>query len=175
MAHPVEEHRREGQRREHGDEWDQHAADPDRADERQRQQHHAEQADRHGRAGDDHRSAGMRHRLDQRRLDVSPVVELLAEPEDHQQRVVDRDSEPDERDEELDDDRDVRDVGERPDRAEGRDDRDRGRDQRHADRGERSEDEQQHEQRADASDQDFDRGCSARRCRRCPPAGDRGR
>ena len=49
------------------------------------------------------------------RLDVPAVVELLAEAEDHQQRVVDRDAEPDERDEELDDDRDVGDVGERPD------------------------------------------------------------
>ena len=45
------------------------------------------------------------------------VRELLAEAEDHQQRVVDRDAEPDERDEELDDDRDVGDVRQRPDAA----------------------------------------------------------
>ena len=44
-------------------------------------------------------------------------AQLVAEAEDHQQRVVDRDPEPDERDQELDDDRDVRDVGEQPDEA----------------------------------------------------------
>ena len=46
-------------------------------------------------------------------LAVAAVADLLAEAEDHQQRVVDRDAEPDERDQELDDDRDVRDVGQR--------------------------------------------------------------
>ena len=90
---------------------------PDRADERQRQDDQREQADRHGRAGDDHRAAGVRHRLDERGLDVFALAQLVAEAEDHQQRVVDRDAEPDERDQELDDDRDVRDVGQDPDRA----------------------------------------------------------
>ncbi len=42
------------------------------------------------------------------RLHVLAVVDLLPEPEEHQQRVVDRDAEPDERDQELDDDRDAR-------------------------------------------------------------------
>ena len=51
---------------------------------------------------------GVRHRLDERRLDVLALAQLVAEAEDHQQRVVDRDAEPDERDQELDDDRDVR-------------------------------------------------------------------
>ena len=54
---------------------------------------------------------------------VSPCRELLAEAEDHQQRVVDRDAEPDERDEELDDDRDVGHVRQRVDAAERRQDR----------------------------------------------------
>ena len=44
---------------------------------------------------------------DERRLDVVAFAQLVAEAEDHQQRVVDRDAEPDERDQELDDDRDV--------------------------------------------------------------------
>ena len=38
----------------------------------------------------------------------SALAQLVAEAEDHQQRVVDRDAEADERDQELDDDRDVR-------------------------------------------------------------------
>ena len=50
-------------------------------------------------------------------LDVGSLAQLVAEAEDHQQRVVDRDAEPDERDQELHDDRDVRDVGQAPDRA----------------------------------------------------------
>ena len=61
------EHRRqERDRGEHRDRRDQHAADPDRADERQRQHEHREQADRDGRAGDDHRAARVGHRLDER-------------------------------------------------------------------------------------------------------------
>ena len=58
--------------------------------------------------GDDHRVAGVGHRLDQRRLDVVSFAELVAEAEDHQQRVVDRDAETDQHDQELHDDRDVR-------------------------------------------------------------------
>ena len=78
--------------------------------------------------GDDHRATGVRHRLHERRLDVLALAQLVAEAEDHQQRVVDRDAQPDERDQELDDDRDVRDVGERPD------ERERVQDRRHRDR-----------------------------------------
>ena len=81
------------------------------------------------------------------------MAELLAEAEDHQQRVVDRNAEADERDEELDDDRDIGDVGQRPDEVKvvridvaaissGIEDR-----------GQRPEDEQQDDQRADAADQ----------------------
>ena len=55
------------------------------------------------------------------------VGHLLAEAEDHQQRVVDRDPEPDERDEELDDDRDVGDVRQAEDAEERRQDRRRPR------------------------------------------------
>ena len=100
---------------------------PDRADERQRQDDQREQADRDGRAGDDHRAPGVRHRLDERGLDVLAFTQLVAEAEDHQQRVVDRDAEADERDQELHDDRDVRDVGQDPDERERVEDRRRPR------------------------------------------------
>ena len=53
------------------------------------------QTDRDGRAGDDHRAARMGHRLDHRGLDVGLAFQLLSKTEDHQQRVVDRDAEPD--------------------------------------------------------------------------------
>ena len=111
------------------------------------------EADRDGRPGHDHRAPGVRHRLDERRLDVLALAQLVPEAEDHQQRVVDRHPEPDQRDQELDDDRDVRDVGQDPDereRVQDRGDRDH---ERHRDRGQRAEDEQQDHERAEAADQ----------------------
>ena len=132
---------------------DQHAADPDRADERQRQDHHREQSDRDGRAGNDHRASRVGHGLDERRLDVLALAQLVSEAEDHQQRVVDRDAETDERDQELHDDRHVRDVSQRPDEAERVQDRgDRDHD-RHQHGGQRAEHEEQDHERAEAADQ----------------------
>ena len=81
---------------------------------------------------------------------------LLAEAQDHQQRVVDRDAEPDQRDQELDDDRDVGDVGQRPHEREGVEDRRDGDGERHEHRGQRPEDEQQDDQRADPADHGLD-------------------
>ena len=52
-----------------------------------------------------------------RRLGVRAVSQLLAEAEDHEQRVVDRHAEADQRDEELHDQRDRGHVRQRPDRA----------------------------------------------------------
>jgi hypothetical protein len=77
----------------------------------------------------------------------------VAEAEDHQQRVVDRHAEPDERDQELDDDRDVRDVGQDPDQREGVEDRRDRDDDRHQHRRQRAEDEKQDHQAAEAADQ----------------------
>ena len=148
-----EQRRQQRQRREHRDDRDQHPADAHPAQQRQRQDDHRQQADRHGRAGDDHRVPGVRHRLDERRLDVVSFAQLVAEAEDHQQRVVDRDAEADERDQELHDDRDVRDVGQRPDERERVEDRRDSDDERHQDRGQRPEDEEEDDQRAEAADQ----------------------
>ncbi len=82
-----------------------------------------EEADGDRRARHDHRPPGVGHRLDHRRLRVGPVAQLVAEAEDHQQRVVDRHAEPDECDQVLDDDRHVSDVGEQVDEREGVQDR----------------------------------------------------
>ena len=147
------EHRRQqGERGQHRDDRDQHAADAHPAQQRQRQDDHRQKPDRDGRAGDDHRVAGVGHRLDERRLDVVPVAELIAEAEDHQQRVVDRHAEADQRDQELDDDRDVRDVGQRPHQGEGVEDRRHRDGDRHQHGGQRAEDEEQDHERAEASD-----------------------
>ena len=121
-----------------------------------RQDDHREQSDRDGRAGDDHRASGVRHRLDERGLDVLALAQLVAEAEDHQQRVVDRDAEPDERDQELHDDRDVRDVGQPPDQRERVEDRCDRDDDRHQHRRERPEDEEQDDERAETADHAFE-------------------
>ena len=85
---------------------------------------------------------------------------LVAPAHDDQQRVVDRDAEPDERDEELDDDRDVGDAGERPDEQERRRDRDRRHQQRH-DRHERAEDQGEDDERAEAGEEDLQQDAHA--------------
>ena len=83
------------------------------------------------------------------------ALALLAPADDDEERVVDRDAEPDERDEELDDHGDVGDAGERPDEQERRRDRDERHQQRH-DRHERAEDEDQDEQGAERAEQRLD-------------------
>jgi hypothetical protein len=161
--------RKQRDRREDRDRRDQHAADAHRADERQRQHDHREQADRDRRARDDDGAAGVGHGLDERRLDVVALTQLVAEPEDHQQCVVDRDAEADEGDQELHDDGDVGDVGQAPDERERvQDGRHRDHD-RHQDRGQRPEHEQEDHQRAKPADHGFeeDARAPARAVRRC--------
>jgi len=111
------------------------------------------QPDGDRRTRDDHRPARMRHRLDQSGLDVLAGGQLLAEAEDHQQRVIDRDAETDECNQELDDDRDVREVGQQPhDRERVEDRRDRNR-ERNRDRRDRPEHEEKDHERSEAADQ----------------------
>ena len=82
---------------------------------------------------------------------AAPVRALLAPARDHEQRVVDRDAEADQRDQELDDRRDVGELGE----AEQQQERGHDRDDRHDDRDdrqERREHEDQHDQRAESAE-----------------------
>ena len=97
----------------------------------------------------------MRHRLDERRLEVVAFAKLVAEAEDHQERVVDRDSQTDERDQELHDDRDVGDVGQSPDKRERVENRGDSDDDRHQHRRERSEHEEQNHERTEPADHRF--------------------
>jgi hypothetical protein len=80
------------------------------------------------------------------------VLALLAPAVDHQQRVVDRDAEADQRDEELHDEADVGEVADAEHAQERREDRHGGDDQRH-ERHERREHEQQDDQRAAGAQQ----------------------
>ena len=95
----------------------------------------------------------MGHRLGERGLEVLACGEFLAEAENHQERVVDRDAETDQRDQELHDDRDVCDVRQAPDERERVQDRGQRNRQRHRDGGNRSEDEEQDDERPTAADQ----------------------
>ena len=82
-----------------------------------------------------------------------PACELFPEAEDHEQRVVDRHAEPDERDEELHDDRDVGDVRQQIDAEERREDGGGRHRQRDTDGGQRPEHEEEHEERARSAEQ----------------------
>ena len=144
-ARPVEprpdrgEHdRQQGDRDGDADQRDQQPGDADAAQERHRQRDEREQRDRHGGAAEDDGGAGVLHRGHDRVLvGHAAALALLAPADDDEQRVVDRDAEPDQRDEELDDHRDVGDGGERPDQQERRRDGDERHQQRH-DRHERA-------------------------------------
>src|SRR5581483_4255456 len=129
------------------DERDEHAADADAAQERHRQHGQRQEADGHGGAAEDDRAAGGRDRTLDRLLARVPMRALLAPADDDEQRVVDRDAEPDERDQEADDAGDRHEAREAPDEQEARHDRAEPDDERHE--GEqRGEHEGEHEQRA---------------------------
>ena len=87
---------------------------------------------------------------------------FLAPADDDEEGVVDRDPEPDERDQELDDHGDVRDVRDRPDEQKRGRDGDGGHQQRH-DRHERPEDEDEDEQGAERAEQCLDEHSGAAR------------
>src|SRR5205823_12521280 len=61
----------------------------------EREDDHREQPDGNRGTRDDHRAAGVGHRLHERGLDVLSLAQLVAEAEDHQQRIIDRHAEAD--------------------------------------------------------------------------------
>ena len=92
---------------------------------------------------------------------LPPPPMLLAPAHHDQERIVDRDPESGQRDEELHGDRDLGDLGERPDEQERGRDGDHRHQQRH-DRHERREDERQDDERAGARHQDLHEDADAR-------------
>ena len=138
-------------RHERRDERDQHPAVAHRAQERQRQRDQREQADRHGDAAEHDRAPGGLHRLLNRLVAAAPVRALLAPARDDDQRVVDRHTEPEQRDQELHDRGDRGELGEpeqQQERGHDRDDRHEDRD----DRQERREHEREHRERAEPAE-----------------------
>ena len=146
----AEDRQQGGQERHRGedrDERDEQSADAHRADERQRDQHEAGEPDRHGHAREQHRVAGGAHRDAQRLALVRAAHELLAEAVDHEQRVVDRDRDADQRDEVGHVDGHVHLVRQDPQQAERDGHGARRHQQRHERRRRGAEDDQQHEHR----------------------------
>ena len=129
------------------DQRDQQPGDADAAQSGYRHDKERQQRDRHGRATEDDGGTGVLHRVPHRRLvrHVGPLP-FLTPADDYEKCVVDRDAQPDQRDEELDDHRHVGDARDRPDQQERRRDRDNRHQQRH-ERHERTEDEDQDEER----------------------------
>jgi hypothetical protein len=146
-----QDHGKQGDRDHRRDQRDQHPAVAHRAQERKRQRDQGEQTDRHSDAAEDHRPAGGLHRLLHRLLVATAMRALLAPARDHQQRVVDRHPEPDQGDQELDDRRDLGDLGQAQQEQEAGHDRDDGDHQRDY-REEGGEDEGEHDQSASAAD-----------------------
>ena len=95
LAEGHQHHRQQRQRADHGHDRDDEAADSEAAQERNGQQQHQREADRHGETAEQDRPAGVQHRL----LHGFPVLQaaaaLVAVAVDDEQRVVDGDAEPD--------------------------------------------------------------------------------
>ena len=109
--------------------------------------------DRDGEAGEDHRSPRRRARLGRRVARWQTLVEVLAEPRDDEERVVDADADPDHRDEDRRDRVDARQPGE----DEEQDERRRDCEERERDRDgsgdEGPEDEQEDDERGEEAEQ----------------------
>ena len=141
-----EQRGKERDRSRDGDSRDEQAAEAEPADERKRHEEEQRQADRNGPTAEDHRASRRQHRRDDRLVARRPSPQLLAEAVDDEERVVDRDPEPDERDEVRQVRRQLHEVREDPDEPErGRDGQDCEREREQE--GERPEREDEYQER----------------------------
>ena len=118
----------------------------------QRHEHQGGEGHRDREAAEDHAATCRRHRSAHRVVVVEAAGPLLAPPGDHQQGVVDGDTEADQGDEVLHHEHHVGEVGQPQQCEERAEDRDRGDHERDPGQ-ERAEDEGQHDERADAAEQ----------------------
>ena len=89
-----EQRRQQRQRHERGAEGHEHAAGAHRVQEAQLEHEHRGERRRHREGGEQHGPAGRADRRAQRLRAIGARRELLAEARDHEQRVVDRQAEP---------------------------------------------------------------------------------
>ena len=157
-----EDDRQEGDRNGDTDERDEQPGDPEAAEKRNGESEEDEERDRHRGPAEDDGRARMCHRVSDGYLVADSSLPTLLAPAHHdEERVVDRDPEPDQRDDELRGDRDVGDLGEGPDQQEGGRDGDHRHEQGH-ERHERREDECEDDERAGARHEDFHENADAR-------------
>ena len=153
IAEQREHGRQQGERRDHGGEHDGDRADADAAEDRVRQQQHAEQRQHDRDPAEQHRLARGRTGATDRVELLEPAGALLAVARDDEQGIVDADREADHRDDLGDDEREVEreaDQGGSPQRGGDRHDAEHDRDQPGHDRAE-------HEHHDDEGHEDADR------------------
>ncbi len=114
-----EQRRQERQGGEDADEHHERAAQPHRAQGHVRDDHEAEQTDDDGEAAEEDGATGGGDRRLHRLGDGAAGGELLAEPADHEQRVVDADGEAEQRGHVHREHGDVESLGEQPEEAQG--------------------------------------------------------
>ena len=146
-AQQRDEGRQERRRRGDRDERNQHRPSAHGAHERQWHQQQQRKPDRDGETGEERRAPGGRHRCLQRGGRLLSRCELLAEAEDHEHRVVDRDREADQRDDVGDVLGHVAEVGDDPDEPERGRQRRKGESDGDDHRAQCPEHEQQHRER----------------------------
>ena len=145
-----------------GDRCERHqdAAVADAAQERHRDDDEGQQPDRDGDAGEDDGAAGVLHGADDGLVALGAAGPLLTPAGDDEQRVVDRDAETDQRDDELDDLADLDDLLQGADRQERREHRYRPDD--HRQQGEEAaEHEREDDERPDTADHGLDQNPGA--------------
>jgi hypothetical protein len=142
-----EERRLQRQRGGDRDERDQQAGEAERPDERHGHEEEERQADRDRGPGEDNRAACARHSSYDRRIRGVVLREFLAEAADDQQRVVDREPEPDQLDQVRCVRADGHELRRRVDQCQRAGDRARGEDERDCEREREPEHEGEHEQR----------------------------
>ena len=141
-------------------ERDEQASVADRANRGHRHDNEREQPDSDRCAAEDDGTPSGGHRGPDRRVFVGPAFSLLPPPHDDQQRVVDGDAQPDQRDDELHDERDLGDRRQRAQRQERGKDRDGG-DEHRDQGGEACEHDHQHDQGAHPAEDRLDQDACA--------------
>ncbi len=139
----------------HADQRNEHSAVADGTQEGHRNDDQGDQADRDGEAAEQHGMARRLHRGHDRVVVLPAVGTLLAPTGDDQQRVVDGYPETDQGDEELHQERHVREEGQPQQDQEGRCDR-HGRDEQRYQREHGGEDERENRQGTDSGEQGLD-------------------
>jgi hypothetical protein len=151
-AEQREQRGQEGQCRQHRQPDHRRAGDPDRAQDHELEQDQAEEAEQHGQAAEEHGATRCRDRDPDRLADAIGIVgrsvrQLLPEPARQQQRIVDPQTEPEQRRQIEHEDAHRRQLSQDEDRRQRHEDARAADDQRHTRCDHRAEDEQQRKRR----------------------------